>query len=406
LIKGLLPQRQFAMVYGATGSAKTFFAIEAALCVGAGRPFLGMKTTPGAVAYIATENPSSVERRIAAVRDHLKIRRAEVALVDGGLNLTDPASVERLMDRLSDVARRAGELSLVIIDTAAQAMPGADENSFKDMGAFVDACLRIRDELETSVLVVHHSGKSESKGARGHSSLRAAVDVELEISDDQGVRVVTVTKVRDGETGRRFGFKLRPIPLGPNEDGEMLTTCAVEPAPVPTKKATNAKGGKPRQPSGSNQKLALKSLQNAQHQHGRSSPDVPAGIRAVTHDQWQETFARENPRINGGHRASKFQSAVNGLRANGFVDSQDDLYWAVDENKHRSRSDREVTAQGETPECASPNSAHQIDALGDSGDAASTDSTERGGFGDNGDLGETGQPNAQAGPLDPPPTVH
>jgi hypothetical protein len=49
------------------------------------------------------------------------------------------------------------------------------------------------------VLVLHHFGKDQSRGGRGWSGLRAALDFELEIDvADDDLRTMRVTKSRDG----------------------------------------------------------------------------------------------------------------------------------------------------------------------------------------------------------------
>ena len=78
-----------------------------------------------------------------------------------------------------------GRVALVVIDTLARAMTG-NENAPEDMGRFVAACGRIREACEGHVLIVHHCGKDQARGARGHSSLRAATDVELRGHERRG----------------------------------------------------------------------------------------------------------------------------------------------------------------------------------------------------------------------------
>ena len=85
---------------------------------------------------------------------------------------------------LASIRERHGRVALVVVDTLARAMTG-NENPPDDMGKFVAACGRIREACEGHVLIVHHSGKDLAKGARGHSSLRAATDVELEVTNGQ-----------------------------------------------------------------------------------------------------------------------------------------------------------------------------------------------------------------------------
>ncbi|MNN35456.1 hypothetical protein D3C81_1493060 [compost metagenome] len=90
------------------------------------------------------------------------------------------------------------------------------------------------------VLLVHHSGKDASKGARGWSGLRAAADVELEVLRSDELRSISVTKLKDGQDGAQIGFKLHTVVLGEDEDGDDITSCIVE--YTNTGRATKEKG--------------------------------------------------------------------------------------------------------------------------------------------------------------------
>ena len=69
---------------------------------------------------------------------------------------------------------------------------GGDENKQADMNAFVKGCDKIRSSsLGSTVLVVHHAGKTSRAGDRGSTVLRGAVDTKLELQ-----RVVTKSGVR------------------------------------------------------------------------------------------------------------------------------------------------------------------------------------------------------------------
>ena len=78
--------------------------------------------------------------------------------------------------------------------------------------------------------LVHHAGKDASKGARGWSGIKAAVDAEIEVirDDENGTRTVHVSKVKDGEDGARWGFKLDVVSIGIDQDGDEVTSCAVQ----------------------------------------------------------------------------------------------------------------------------------------------------------------------------------
>jgi hypothetical protein len=96
------------------------------------------------------------------------------------------------------------------------------------------------------VLLVHHSGKDASRGARGWSGTRAAADVEIEVSKNDCDHAATITKMKDGEDGRAFGFKLLPILLGHDEDGDEITSCIVSPSDFVPRAAPPKRGANQR----------------------------------------------------------------------------------------------------------------------------------------------------------------
>jgi hypothetical protein len=154
------------------------------------------------------------------------------------VNLLDPAAdLEALIDAIkAAVATRPDlELLLIVIDTLSRALAGGNENAPDDMGAFIGNIDRLRQETAAHVAIVHHAGKDPTRGARGHSLLRAAVDTEVEVvkSELDGSTSATVTKQRDEETGSCFAFRLQVVELGYDEDGEAITSCAVEPLATP-----------------------------------------------------------------------------------------------------------------------------------------------------------------------------
>lgn len=112
------------------------------------------------------------------------------------------------------------------------------------MSLYVSNVSRLAEAIDATALIVHHAGKDPTRGARGSSSLKAAVDVEIEIAREGGERVGTITKARDGEDGARFGFRLQQIELGVDVDGDPVRSCVIEPVEsVPDLKRTGALSG-------------------------------------------------------------------------------------------------------------------------------------------------------------------
>ena len=129
------------------------------------------------------------------------------------------------------------------------------ENASKDMGEYLDAINQIAKATGAFVLIIHHSGKNSSQGARGHSSLRAAVDTEMSIKADGLIQVLTITKSRDGETGKPFAFRREVIQLGLDDDFDPITSCVALPADI-----NLAMSLKPK-PSGQWQELVVDNFQ-------------------------------------------------------------------------------------------------------------------------------------------------
>jgi hypothetical protein len=113
----------------------------------------------------------------------------------------------------------------------------------------------VAEKTGTFVLVVHHSGKDSKKGARGHSSLRAAVDTELEVKAEGETQILKVTKSRDGLTGKEYAYKREVIVVGTDADLEDVTSCvaiSIDSSSIVSRK---------KKPSGRWQELACGALQ-------------------------------------------------------------------------------------------------------------------------------------------------
>ncbi len=135
-------------------------------------------------------------------------------------------TVVRLVRKIEQ--QHGGKCALVVVDTLARAFAGGNENDNRDMGGFVKNVDRIRRALGTAVLIVHHAGKNAAAGARGHSSLRAATDTEIEIvNGTDGSREIRITKQRDLEAGPPIRFALLPTELGQDDEGDTVATCTV-----------------------------------------------------------------------------------------------------------------------------------------------------------------------------------
>lgn len=222
LVEDFLDTECLAMLFGPSNTGKSFIALDLGFCVATGRAWAGRRVLQGGVVYVAAESPGSIRRRVMALRTVYKgIDHANVPLwmVPIPVDLvTNESGIESLIATVTELQRK-NTVRLIIVDTLACTMAGGDENSFQTMGALAGRLGRLRNDCKAAVLGVHHAGKDSDRGARGHSSLRAAVDTEIELKNEEGVRSVTITKARDGENGLKVGFELDPVSIGRDGNG-------------------------------------------------------------------------------------------------------------------------------------------------------------------------------------------
>lgn len=238
LVKGVIGAGAMSIVYGPSNSGKTFFALDIAWHIACGDAWRGFRVKPGAVLYLAAEGGRGVMNRLTALKKHSGIDDAPLALRRAGLDLLKAeADIKELAALADAVKERARGLPLlIVIDTLSRVMAGGDENAPADMTAFIRNVDAIRAHTGAHIMIVHHSGKDAARGARGHSSLRAATDTEIEVQEPEtdedgfqrGVRLAKVTKQRDYQGGEIFAFDLEQVHLGVDQDGDPVTSCVVK----------------------------------------------------------------------------------------------------------------------------------------------------------------------------------
>ncbi len=231
-VEGLLTEGGASLVYGPSNCGKSFWILDLAVAVATGRRFRGnLEVDQGAVIYVALEGSHGVKNRIEALKREGRLPDdAPLFLCYAPVSLLQKKHAAKLAASVKLAAEQSGlPCRLVILDTLARAMAGGDENSGKEMTFAVASIDAIRAATGAHVCVVHHCGKDEARGARGHSSLRAAVDTEIEVSRPEGetISTVRVTKQRDLPMGGVMPFSLASVTLGTDRRGKPITSCVV-----------------------------------------------------------------------------------------------------------------------------------------------------------------------------------
>ncbi|MCV9937720.1 bifunctional DNA primase/polymerase [Boseaceae bacterium BT-24-1] len=224
LVTGLLDCGAMSMLYAPPGSGKTFLMLSIAYAIASGTAWAGRKCHRGLVIYLVAEGGGGFAKRVMALQKcHGFAAELPLGILQVSADLrSNKVDCKRLIAAVRELESATGEKCvLLVVDTLSRVLAGGDENSSVDGGALIKNLDEIRQAIASHVIVVHHTGKNESKGARGWSGFKAALDTELEIID----KTLHVTKQRDLEFAKPIGFRLESVDLGLDADGAPVSSA-------------------------------------------------------------------------------------------------------------------------------------------------------------------------------------
>lgn len=216
IVDGYLTEGGLSVLWGASGAFKSFVAIDLALCVASGLEWHGKRVEKRPVIYVCAEGQYGFGVRALAWRQ----TRGESADLSGfhvlpvPVNFMEPANLKLLIEAIRRFIPEAINNPLIVIDTMARNFGDGDENATKDMNRFITSAGLLQADLCAHVLLIHHTGKDDTKGERGAYSLRGAVDTSLKL-------------VRDGQS-ERVSLEHFKQKEGPENDPISLRMAAVE----------------------------------------------------------------------------------------------------------------------------------------------------------------------------------
>jgi hypothetical protein len=223
LVKHVMPAESIGMLYGGSGTFKSFIALDASLHIAHGLPWLGRRTKQGPVLYIAAEGGSGLWPRIVAWHRARRLQWSDTPfhVIPAALDLTSDAW------RVVESAQTRGVApTLVVVDTLSQTYNG-EENSANEVAAyFREIGSRFRQLWGCAVLILHHSGHSATERPRGSSAMRANLDFMFGVFRDENEMLATMTcaKQKDGEAFKDVTFSVSTHELGKDEDGDRVTS--------------------------------------------------------------------------------------------------------------------------------------------------------------------------------------
>jgi RecA-family ATPase len=189
VLPGLL-RKSVGVLVAAGSTGKSFFAIQSAMCVAAGRDLFrlygGAEITQGPVAYVALEDPLDVFwTRIHGIGSHLRKEHSDDdfdKISDDMKNISlhslygrgfrpmdaDDMTASAHFKQTIDAVKKQGA-RLVIIDTYSRFLAGHSEQDNAVASTIVSILEQMCHETNAAVLVIHHTNKaSQFSGEQGN----------------------------------------------------------------------------------------------------------------------------------------------------------------------------------------------------------------------------------------------
>lgn len=225
VVKHWLHAGTLSVLFGPPNVGKTFLALDLAQKVQAGLPWAKCRTRKTNVLYVAAEGGVAFRNRVAALDPR------GFWVLAGPVNLSSlDHDAAPLAEALGRIERTQGPFGFIIVDTLARVLSGGDENAGPDITRLVASLDFLAKATGAHVMVIHHTGKDERLGLRGHSSLLAAIDTAISVKVDEYKNIIAeAVKQRDLPTGARFKYRLAEVELGTDAEGDPVTTRIVEP---------------------------------------------------------------------------------------------------------------------------------------------------------------------------------
>ncbi|NCC97098.1 MAG: toprim domain-containing protein [Synergistales bacterium] len=321
LVEDLIERDKLISIFGASGSGKSLYAMDLACCVATGTPFFGHEVAQGPAIYIVGEGFSGFPRRKAAWElHHVKIPRGVFFCSTTSASFLDPESEGDVIQAVREITKISGAPAMIVVDTLARNFGPGDENSNKDMSAFVAVLDRLKaDNPGVTIVVVHHNGLSEKGRARGASAFRGALDTELMVERDDTFVTVTNTKEKEGPTGGVWTYRMEEVDLGITDKKDRPVTSAVllqageREAAAPKARTRTA-----------NEDLGLATWRDAAEKYGQL--DTEGNFLGVHNDDWQRVFYPKSTKEGAKLKWNHFNRVKTSLVDHNWMVVYDDMY--------------------------------------------------------------------------------
>lgn len=216
LIDGLpASQGRVIAITGPTGHGKTAIATAMQLHILTGTRFGGREVMRGRVMALCGENPDDYSMRLIATMQEARLEPVDL---DDLIVVPSTFSLGGEFGWLESVAREAGGVCAVFVDTSAAFFTGENENDNVSMRLHASALRALADlPGKPAVFVLCHPTKNATKDSllpRGGGAFLAEVDANLTVwKDEAGIATLHWSGKMRGPNFDPIKFELKPRPL-------------------------------------------------------------------------------------------------------------------------------------------------------------------------------------------------
>jgi RecA-family ATPase len=150
-----MPRADLMVVFGDSGSGKSFFVFDMLGAIARGAEWRGKKVAKGRAVYIAAESAGGCRNRLKAYCDFHGVdpNELDIGIIPEAPNLLEKTDIKDLI-----VALRAfGKTDVIVVDTFARSFQG-NENSGEDVSRALAHCKALKRATGARVTDKHHKG--------------------------------------------------------------------------------------------------------------------------------------------------------------------------------------------------------------------------------------------------------
>lgn len=345
LVEGLLERDSLVGVFGESGAGKSFFVIDLLASISAGVDFHRRPVQQAPCIYIAGEGKRGIIKRNKAWnigRWGNPEGKKPFYPVTMEVSLPDERMEEKLID-LIDCTISEHDIptpGVIALDTLARTLSG-DENSNADVSAYIRCLDRLKERYPGStVVIVHHTGHTEKNRARGASSLKCALDAEIQVAisadtaTNKKTMTVSNTKMKDAEEFPDLFFSMNSVEVFTKANGEAETSLCLE--EITADQTSKLKNKLPARAS-----TALDAFKEALQETIKAkieADDLKNIHEGVQLDEWRTSFYRRSTAETPEGKRKAFERARSDLVKMKLMEVDTDMYKLTGEEHNKAVS--------------------------------------------------------------------